>query len=217
MEKPVRGSDYLYLALYAFAGFAFELLLVGVVEPALGLSPGHLTMVQNIIHWLVTSAVWLAVGQLLIRLAKKQYGFDLRQHRSPFKPWQIAAAAGCVAVMALAHYLDWGGFKPYLEYQRLGLVKFIFQYLYYFAETFLLSLIIVFGQQAGERWFGNTAIPYGGIVLGLTWGLAHILSKGSAAVGLLSAAGGFLMGASYLIMGRDYRKALPLLYLMFVI
>ena len=45
----------------------------------------------------------------------------------------------------------------------------------------------------------------------------HIISKGSISVGLLSAFGGFLYGAVYLIVGKDYRKALPLMCLMFVL
>jgi hypothetical protein len=176
-----------------------------------------MTTAQNIIHWLVTSAVWFAVGMLLIREAKKKYGFDVFARGRKVGVPGIVGAIVCVAVMAFSQYLDWGGFKPALEFERLGAVKFIFQYVYYFFETFLRSLVIIFGQKAFELWFKNEKIPYGGIVLGLTWGLGHILSKGDLAIGLLTVASGFLMGASYLIVGRDYRKALPLLYVMFVI
>ena len=44
------------------------------------------------------------------------------------------------------------------------------------------------------KWFKNNKIPYGGIILGLTWGLGHIVSKGSVPIGILSAMGGFLFG-----------------------
>jgi hypothetical protein len=131
--------------------------------------------------------------------------------------WQHVVAILGIVVMAWAQSLDWGGFKPLLELQSHGTLLFVFQYVYYFFETILFSLIIIFGQRACEIWFKRENIPYGGIVLALTWGLGHILSKGSLWVGLLSAAAGFLMGASYLVVGRDYRKALPLLYVMFVI
>ena len=60
-------------------------------------------------------------------------------------------------------------------------------------------------------------IPYGGIILGLTWGLAHIFTKGSLAIGLLSAFGGFLFGAAYLFVNKDYRKALPIITLLFIL
>ncbi len=63
----------------------------------------------------------------------------------------------------------------------------MFQYIYYLAEGFLISLVIVYGQKAFEKWFKNDKIPYGGIVLGLIWGLFHILTKGSVLVGIFSA------------------------------
>ena len=104
-----------------------------------------------------------------------------------------------------------------LEWNARGPLLFVFQYIYYLAEGFLISLIIVFGQKACEKWFHNEKIPYGGIVLGLTWGLAHIFTKGSLAVGLLSAVGGFLFGAAYLLVNKDYRKALPIIILLFIL
>lgn len=70
---------------------------------------------------------------------------------------------------------------------------------------------------ACEKWFHNDKIPYGGIILGLTCGLAHIFTKESLAVGLLSAFGGFLFGAAYLLVNKDYRKALPIITLLFII
>lgn len=54
-------------------------------------------------------------------------------------------------------------------------------------------------------------------MLALTWGLGHILSKGSVVTGILVAFGGFLYGAAYLVVGKDYRKALPLMALMFIL
>ena len=216
MEKAAKGSDYLSLALLAFAGFAFELLLAYCIEPAMGLSIETLDTGQSIVHWLVTSAVWLLVGILLIRYAKNKYGFDIWEPRAKLKAWQYVACIVCIAVMVSLHYLDWGGFKPAIELARHRSLEFVFQYVYYFFEAFLFSLIIVFGQKACEVWFHKPDIPYGGIVVALTWGLGHILSKGSIAVALGSALGGFLFGAAYLIVGRDYRLTLPLLFIMFV-
>lgn len=215
--KRAKGSDYLALALLAFAGFAFELVLAYLIEPAMGLSVDSLSTGQNIVHWLVTSAVWVLVGYLIIRYARRAYGFDLWEKRCKLSLRQWAGIALCVVVMLAAQWMDWGGFRPAIELQSHGPLLFVFQYIYYLAETFLLSLIIIFGQMACEVWFKHEAIPYGGIILALTWGLGHIMSKSSVGVGLLTAAAGFLFGAAYLLVGRDYRKALPLLYVLFVI
>ena len=217
LEKKITGADYLYLALYAFAGIGLELILVSVIEPIWGISLESYTVSQNIIHWIVMCIVWLIVGVFLITLAKNKYDFNLWEHRSKLKAWQYLGIIICLVVSVVSHYMVWGGFKPLLEMQRLGTTKFIFQYIYYFFEAFLISLIIIFGQKACEKWFKNEVIPYGGIVLALTWGLMHIVSKESISVGLLSAFGGFLYGAAYLVVGKDYRKALPLMCFMFVL
>lgn len=217
METKITGADYLYLALYAFAGIGLELVLVGVIEPLFGISLENYTTTQNIVHWIVICIVWLLAGMFIIHLAKKKYSFDLLENKCTLKVWQYLGVILCLVVSIASHYIDWAGFKPFIEFQKLGLVKFIFQYLYYFVEAFLISLIVIFGQKACEKWFKNEVIPYGGIVLALTWGLMHILAKGSLAVGLLSAFGGFLYGSAYLVVGKDYRKALPLMYFMFIL
>lgn len=217
MEKKITGADYLYLALYAFAGIGLELVLVGVIEPLFGISLKTYTTPQNILHWVLTCILWLFVGVFLIRLARKKYDFNLWAHKSRLKGWQYIGIALCLLISIASHFMDWGGFKPLVELQKLGALKFAFQFVYYLFEAFLISLIIVFGQKACEKWSKNEAIPYGGIVLALTWGLAHILSKDSVAVGLLAAFGGFLYGSAYLLVGKDYKKALPLMCLMFIL
>lgn len=217
MNKKITGADYLYLALYAFAGIGMELILVNVIEPLLGVSIETYTVTQNIIHWIVICIIWLIAGILIINLAKKNYGFDLWENKNKLKGWQYIGIILCLGISISAHYLDWGGFKTFLEFQRLGILRFLFQYIYYLMEAFLISLIIIFGQKACEKWFHNEYIPYGGIILALTWGLIHIVSKGSVMTGVLSAFGGFMYGSAYLIVGKDYKKALPLMSLMFIL
>lgn len=217
MENKITGVDYLYLALYAFAGIGLELILVGVIEPIFGMSLETYTTIQNIIHWVIICILWLIVGVFLIRLAKTKYDFDLWENKTSLKSWQYVGIAVCLVISIFSHYMDWEGYKPLVEFQQLGLLKFIFQYIYYAFEAFLISLIIIFGQKACEMWFKNDKIPYGGIILALTWGLMHIVSKGSITVGMLTAFGGFLYGSAYLIVGKDYRMALPLMCLMFIL
>ena len=217
MDKKITGMDYFFLALYAFAGIGLELILAGVMELLFGVSLETYTVWQNIIHWVVICIVWWIVGRFLIRLSQREYAFDLWEKKSKLKGWQYFGIGICLFVSIASHYINWGGFKPFLEFQRLGVWKFIFQYIYYLFEAFLISLIIIFAQKACEIWFKKENIPYGGIVLALTWGFMHMVSKGSIVVGLLSVFGGFLYGAAYLVVGKDYRKSLPLMCLMFIL
>lgn len=216
MNKKITGLDYLFLASYAFAGIGLELVLVNLIEPFLGMQMNTFTVTQHIIHWIITSILWLAVGILLIQLAKRKYEFDLWGYSSKFKNWQYIGVFLYMVVSVTAHYIDWGGFKPWIEFQRLGGLKFSFQYIYYVFEAFLISLIVIFGQRACEKWFNNDKLPYGGIVLALTWGLMHIVSKGTLQAGLFTAFYGFLFGSAYLVVGKDYKKALPLMCFMFM-
>lgn len=213
----ITGADFLGLALYAFAGVGLELLLVGVIDPLFGVSMETYTTAQSIVHWILTCLIWFAVGVFLIRLAKQRYDFDLFKKANPLKAWQYAVIIVCFTVTILVSYLSWDGFKVILEFQHNGALLFVFQYIYYVFEAFLFSLIIIFGQKACELWFKNENIPYGGIILGLTWGLGHIFSKGSISIGLLGMVVGFFYGAVYLLVNRDYKKALPIITLMFIL
>ena len=215
-DKKITGFDYLWCALYACAAFAIELLLVSI-EGKLGIDINNSTNMQIIIHWIITIVLWSFSGLLVIKIAKKTTGFDLFEHKEKMRGWQYIAICICFLVNIVAKYLDWNGFKVLLEWKSRGPLLFCFQYVYYIAEGFLISLVIVYGQLACEKWFKNNKIPYGGIILGLTWGLGHIVSKGSVPIGILSAMGGFLFGTAYLFVNRDYRKALPIIVLLFML
>ena len=105
--KKITGADYVYLALYAFAGIGLELILVGVIEPIFGISLETYTTTQNL-HCLVI------VGVFPIGLAKKKYGFNVWEHQSKLQAWQYLGIIICLTVSVLLHYMDWEGFKQLL-------------------------------------------------------------------------------------------------------
>lgn len=218
-SKNITGFDFLWLALYTTAAFLFELLLV-TVERFWGISIYHATKFQMIAHWIVTSLGWFGFGFGfgIIALAKKQTGFDLlKTEKKTVSVWQWLAIVLSFILITLVQYWDWKGFKILLEFQHLGWLKFLFQYIYYAAESFLISLVLVFGQKAFETWFKNDKIPYGGILLGLTWGLMHILSKRSVLTGILTCLAGFLFGSVYLLVNKDYKKTLVIVTCLFML
>lgn len=216
-NNNVTGFTFLWLALYATAAFLFEIVLV-IVENFLGITLSQASTLQMIAHWTITSLGWLGIGLAIIALAKKQTGFSLlSSEKKEILPWQWLAIALSFVLVTLVQYWDWNGFKILLEFQRLGWLKFIFQYLYYIAESFLISLVLVFGQKAFETWFKNDKIPYGGILLGLTWGLMHILSKGSVLTGIMTCLAGFLFGSVYLLVNKDYKKTFIIVTILFML
>jgi hypothetical protein len=188
-KHNIKGFDYFNLALLSFAALGLELILA-FIEPFIYGRPVDFKNWTVILHWLITYVLWGIAVFLIISYAKKQLGFRIKDSNKSIKFWQW------VAVIAF---------------------KFIMQYFYYFIETILFTLIIVFGQKAFEKWLKNNKIPYGGIICGLTWGIAHIFTKTNIAAGITSAILGFGFGAAYLLLNRDIVKTVPILFLMFVL
>jgi hypothetical protein len=91
----------------------------------------------------------------------------------------------------------------------LGLSMLSMQLLYYAAEGVLMVYIVAKGSEAVVAW--RPSCPAwlsglgGGLLLGLTWGLPHILSKGSLYVGLV----GVLQSLLYGLLQRKSRSGLP--------
>ncbi len=131
------------------------------------------------------------------------------------RDWAVAALL--VLVSLLISYHDWNGWKIAKEFANLGLPRFVFQYVYYAAETLLILHLVGFGQKAGEMRFGHPNVPWGGLLTGLTWGLAHALTKGQLSMGILSFFGGVLFGAAYLTARKSAWRAYFLIALMFIL
>ena len=122
----------------------------------------------------------------------------------------------CIVGSLIISYMSWNGSKVIKEFYANGLIKFIFQYIYYFFETILIVFILIFGQKAFETWFHKENIPYGGIIVAITWGVAHFFTK-DILTGLICIISGLAFGSVYLLVNRDIRKAFPILWIMFVL
>lgn len=215
--KKVTGTDYLVLALLAFAGIGLEIVLAFGIEPLIyGTSIGEWTDLQNIIHWVVTCILWGLVSWYLVHFAKIKYDFNIFQKGDKMAVWQWVLIALFVVGSLLLSYFDWNGSKVLKEFYANGPVKFIFQYIYYIFETVLVTLILVFGQNAFEKWFHRKNIPYGGIIVAITWGIGHFFTK-DILTGIVTVISGLAFGSVYLLAGRDIRKTYPILWIMFVL
>lgn len=215
--KKGAGLDYLCMALYAFAGLGFEVIWGLVLEPMIyGVQMREWSVSQNIIHWVVTCIAWGSISAILVRYAKKRYGFGLFKKGSKMKLWQWGVVLIIVIASLMMSYHDWNGPKLIKEFYANGWLKFIFQYIYYVFETILMALILIFGQMAFEQWFHKRNLPYGGIVLGLTWGVAHFFTQ-DIDTGITCVVMGFVYGCIYLLTNRDIRKVLPILFITFVL
>ena len=105
-NKKVTGFDYLWLALYAVAGFCFELLVV-FIEQAIGININNGTKLQMIIHWTITIIAWVVIGLFIIKIGKKTTNFDIWQEtQKKMKLWQIVTIYISIYVLHCGRLFD---------------------------------------------------------------------------------------------------------------
>lgn len=188
--KKASGIHFLLLAVLAFAGIGLEVVLAFGIEPLIYGTPlNEWSDKQTILHWIITCTLWGAVSFGIVRLAKKKYGFDLFQKGSKLSAWQWVLVVIFMIGSLIISYVDWNGSKVIKE---------------------------LFGQKAFERWFHRENIPYGGIIVAITWGLGHFFTK-DIWTGIVCMISGLAFGSVYLLVNRDIRKAFPILWIMFVL
>jgi hypothetical protein len=222
VNEKTNKVAFIGLAFLPFAVLASEMLVVLVESLFYGTTELWTSPLRTIIHWVCTIIVWSS-GLFLLTLLSKKAGYNVFE--SADKPallnWVIIGAI--VIVSAAGSYLAWDmQFKPFAEFTRfqnrfgnMGTVVFIFQYLYYAAETMLFLAIVVFAQEFGERAFQKKFIPWGGIFCGLTWGLVHILTQ-DFFTGIYSLLGAISYGVVYLLAKKNIRYAYIIIAIMFV-
>lgn len=217
-KKEAKGWDFMSLALYAFAGLGIEIIYAYMLEPIIyrhSMSEWNTT--QTICHWILICITWGVITYLIIKHAYNKYNFNIFESKAKIKVWQWGLTAICIALVLISDTINWNGFKVIHEFQSNEMPKFVFQYIYYLFETCLFMLIIVFGQKACEKWFNNEKIPYGGIAVALTWGMAHWMTKGNLITGLFTAACGFCFGVVYLLLNRNIKWTYLVLCIMFIL
>ena len=215
--KEISGGKYMRLALLAVAGFCLEFVLAFIVEPFIfGVSLNDYSTPQFIAHWTITCIVWGLVVWWIIATAKNKYEFNILKKGNRMVWWQWLIVVICIAASVSVSYHNWGGFKVIKEFTNLGVLKFVFQYIYYLFETMLVTLVLVFSQKAFEKWFRKAYIPYGGVILALTWGIGHFVSK-DILTGISCLIVSFAYGSFYLISNRDVLKTYLFVSIMFIL
>lgn len=204
-QKPVKGGQFLSLGLLCFLALGSEMLVVAadhmiwgnLMTDSWSKDPWFII----IAHWLMTMSLWsLSAWGIIKSLQTKGALADvLYLHKPSNYCKQLFIALSMLLLLTII--------EPFIEGSQLTLVpqfiretsKFvshhghgfgllisIVQIAYYFVEAVLVMLLLSTMQRAGEIWFKSAQIPFGGIALMFTWGLAH-LTKGVPAVIWLTA------------------------------
>lgn len=75
---------------------------------------------------------------------------------------------------------------------------------------------MIFGQMFFESIFENPNIPYGGILVAITWGIGHFFTK-DFMTGILSALVGFAFGSVFLLTNCNFVLTYIFIWIMFVL
>lgn len=219
MKKERSVWEYFWYALYAFAGLGAEIVLIGLVEPALfgKISISSYTAGQSIIHWLMTILCWGTITYMLVRCGRTKLDFQVISNTRPSRKGILLSGVLVLACIT-ANAFDWGVLKVIGEWRSKDLLLFSFQYIYYIFEVMLVLLIVVYGQKFAESLMRKRSpVPWGGLLLCCTWGMVHILSKGSIKTGIFTMLFSILFGEIYILLERNTKYSYLAIALAFMI
>lgn len=165
------------MALISFLGLGMELVIIFLETMIYGIGMKEYTYTMNCMHLVYTILVWSAFIIGLIHYSKKKNNFDIFKYCNKPSLKGFVIVICILIIITIWQYIDWGGIKIIKEFQSKGLLEGVLQHIYYIFETGLVILIIIFGQKYGEGIFRNTRIPYGGVLLAVTWGQFICLLK----------------------------------------
>ena len=196
-----KNRNYIFLALSAFLGLCLEFVLLQVEQRINGLDMSQVNISQLIHHWLIIIPVWLIISIVVIFLSKKKSKFNVFEPHATPSRWMLILGITLPVLFAVVLSILNGGPGFIKSYKAFPAAFFSLQYIYYLFEMLLAGLIISLSQQAVE--------------LALTWGLGHYITKGDIAIALVALVLGIFFGLIFNWVGKDLKKAWPLMYLVF--
>ena len=206
MVREVKWTKYLWLSLLSFAAFMLEYLSIfGIEVIFLHVDIQNYTMQQRSIHCMIM-AFFISV---LLLFSIKHYHFPVKGNKRDIislENWIVTLA--CFIGCKIMTFIDWHTLKIIGEAQGKTVFQFCMQYLYYIFEVMLVFLIIIYGQKAIETLLKKESpIPFGGIILAMTWGVFHFVSRGVGLEiwnGISTMIFSALSGVMYLRLNRKY-------------
>ncbi len=138
------------------------------------------TMQQRSIHCIIMVFMWAFFIGVLLLFSRKHYHFPERgSKRDKISSKSLIVTLACFIGCKIMTFIDWHTLKIVGEAQGKTVFQFCAQYLYYIFEVMLVILIIIYGQKAIETLLKKESpIPFGGIILAMTWGAIHFVSRG---------------------------------------
>ena len=224
MNEKTNKFCFLGLAFLPFVILAMESAVVLIESLFYGtMDFSTLNLRTGIIHYSCTMIIW-CTGLFGLYILSKKAGYNIYENKNKPKTINWIIVGIIVIVTAIGSIIAWEmRFKPFVEFNNfinrfgtIGIMAFIFQYIYYLVESMLFLALIVFAQEFGERAFKNKIIPWGGIMCGLTWGLVHIFSQ-NLFTGIYGLILSIFYGVVYMQLQKNLKYAYIIIAIMFMI
>ena len=199
-KKAVKAPLFFLLGIVGLLAILGEYTVIAVEESLFGKITKDFTITESVTHWIVICVLWGLTALMLFYISARVYGFDIEK-----KTKRPTMRGNVVALLLLSSsigvkYLLLGGWQMAVDFKREGWFQFIFLYIYYLFEAALLVLSSALLQEGCERLLKKTTdhIPWGGIVLALTWGLTHFMTSGDFRMAIFYTAVAFFIGCAHL-------------------
>lgn len=213
--KPSSAVTFFVLSVLSLAGLFLEAPVLQGEQFIYNKKYFQFTITESIVHWVLICFIWGIIGALLMYVSSRVYKFDLTKADKKPSMSGMAVTVLLLAAAVLTRYFVWDGWKIAQDFHRSGWFQSIFQYIYYLFEVLLVLLTVAFAQECGDRAFKTKYVPWGGILLALTWGLSHIITQGDLVVGLSYALYSILFGIAFLCVKKNIYISYPVIVLMF--
>lgn len=179
-----------------------------------------------IFHWAVTIILWAAGAWIIYAWAKRK-GVQADVLRININQRDVVLLAIGIAFV-IVYELVYSGltglripqiWREYQGFQRMygseAWIVSLFQNLYYLMEFIMVVLMVAFFQRAGELWSKLSWFPWGGIGLGLTWGMIHLVTNPQGAVWVIVF--GMMLGIFFVLSRKSFLVAWILGVLAFIL
>ncbi len=217
------GAVYLLLSVICLLGLLSEYAVLRCEQWAYAKSYNKFTITESIGHWVIVCFIWGILAAMMVYVSARVYGLNLTHKGNRPKITGFALVVLLLAVSVITRCAVYGGWKVALDFVNSGWFPFIFQYVYYFFEVFIVLLVVVFSQTAGEyfceklRVPAMKKVPWGAAFLALTWGLSHIVTQSGTSVELTYVMYALFAGVSYLAVNKNFYVSYAVFIIMFLI
>lgn len=203
-----RALNFGILGFACLLGLCFEFVVIMFEQFVYGKQYNKFTITESITHWLIISGLWGILGLVLFYVSARVYNFNFSKKKNlPSDRGWIVAIFLCLTAFGVKFRI-YGGWKPAIDFIRSGWFQFIFQYIYYLFQAIIELIMIIFTQEATERFLRANKIklrhiPWGGIILAATWGTVHTVTEISLPVALCYIVLSLLVGSAHLAANKN--------------